>query len=127
MPVHCQWFSSTHNINDLQACALLLRSRRAAHHFFNNLLTPIAYPSMTGPLLTLPVHDILRAAQRAGATTVVCSLDLDRTRTTVTVGATGWSWQGREYPYLETCKERTIHYWTGHAFEPVQRLTNSLI
>ena len=38
---------------------------------------------MTGPLLTQPVHEILRAAARAGASTVECSLDLESTRTSV--------------------------------------------
>lgn len=78
---------------------------------------------MIGPLLTQKVHAILRA----GAATVECSLDLDRSRTTVEVGATEWTWQGKRYPYLETCKDRTVYHWTGEAFEPVQRFTGSLI
>ena len=87
--------------------------------------SPIAL--MTSPLLTLKVHDALRDALRAGATTLECSLDLDRSRTTVSVNAEGWSWQGRQYPYFDACKDRTIYYWTGDAFEPVQRFSNSLI
>ncbi len=79
------------------------------------------------PLLTLTVHDALRAARRDGTATVDCTLDLDRSRTTVAVGETGWSWQDHEYPYLDTCKERTIYYWTGNGFEPVQRYSNALI
>jgi len=82
---------------------------------------------MTGPLLTLRVHETLRAAARAGAPTVECSLDLERSTTTVEVGEAGWSWQGRRYPWLESCKDRTIYYWTGEAFEPVARFTTSLI
>jgi uncharacterized protein len=82
---------------------------------------------LPSPLLTFPVHEALLAAVRAGATAVECSLDLERTRTTVTVNAAGWVWQGRQYPYLETCKDRTIYYWTGDAFEPVARFTTSLI
>jgi len=82
---------------------------------------------MTGPLLTQPVHEILRAAMRTGTPTVECSLDLDRTQTTVSVGAAGWAWQGRDYPYIDSCKERTIYYWTGDAFEPAQRFSNALI
>ena len=39
----------------------------------------------------------------------------------------GWTWQGHRYPYLESCKDRTIYHWAGEAFEPVQRYTNSLI
>ena len=79
------------------------------------------------PLLTLSVHNALRAAQRAGATTVECSLDLDRTQTTVTVGVAGWAWQAREYPYLDTCRDRTIYYWTADGFEPVSRFTDAMI
>jgi predicted methyltransferase len=82
---------------------------------------------MTGPLLTLRVHETLRAAARAGAPTVECSLDLERSTTTVEVGEAGWSWQGQSYPWLESCKDRTIYYWTGEAFEPVARFTTSLI
>jgi predicted methyltransferase len=76
-----------------------------------------------GPLLTEKVHRALRAA----SATVECSLDLDRSTTTVDVDAGGWRWQGRRYPFLESCKDRTIYHWTGGAFEPVQRYTTSLI
>jgi hypothetical protein len=76
-----------------------------------------------GPLVTREVHDALRA----GVQVVECSLDLDRTKTTVEVDAGGWNWQGRRFPYLESCKDRTIYYWTGEAFEPVQRFSGSLI
>jgi len=82
---------------------------------------------MRGPLLTLRVHETLRAAARAGAPAVECSLDLERSTTTVAVGEAGWSWQGQRYPWLETCKDRTIYYWTGAAFEPAARFTTSLI
>ena len=78
---------------------------------------------MTGPLLTQKVHDALRA----GTQTVECSLDLGRSSTTVEVDAAGWTWQGRRFPYLESCKDRTIYHWTGGAFEPVARYAGSLI
>lgn len=55
------------------------------------------------------------------------SLDLGRSRATVETDADGWTWQGRRYPYLESCKERTIYYWAGDAFEPVARYAGSLI
>lgn len=71
--------------------------------------------------------EALKAAARAGAGTLECSLDLDRTRTTVEVDAAGWAWQGRRFPHLASCKERTIYYWTGEAFEPVARYAGSLI
>jgi predicted methyltransferase len=82
---------------------------------------------MTGPLLTREVNDALRAAARSGTPTVECSLDLARSTTTVTVDAEGWTWQGRRYPYLEACKDRTVYYWTGETFEPVTRFATSLI
>ncbi len=80
-----------------------------------------------GPLITLKVHETLRAAAQAGAAVVECSLDLDRSKTSVEVAATEWSWQGQRYPYLPTCKDRTIYYCSGQAFEPVARFTTSLI
>jgi predicted methyltransferase len=76
-----------------------------------------------GPLLTQDVHAILRS----GAGTVHCSLDLQRSITTVEADDHGWTWQDRRFPYLETCKERTVYHWTGEAFEPVQRFTTSLV
>jgi predicted methyltransferase len=82
---------------------------------------------MIGPLLTQKVHETLYAAARAGAPTVECSLDLDRSRTTVEVGVEGWIWQGQRFPYLETCKDRTIYHWVGETFQPVARFTTSLI
>ena len=82
---------------------------------------------MIGPLLTRKVHETLRAAARAGAPTVECSLDLDRSTTTVEVGVAEWVWQGQRFPYLESCKDRTIYHWDGESFQPVARFTTSLI
>ncbi len=45
----------------------------------------------------------------------------------VSIAPDGWDWQGRRYPYMDTCKDRTIYHWTGDAFAPVARFTNSLI
>jgi len=78
-------------------------------------------------LLTEKVHAILRAAARAGTPAVECSLDLDRSRTTVELDAAEWTWQGERFPYLETCKDRTVYHWVGEAFQPVARFTTSLI
>ena len=74
-----------------------------------------------GPLLTQKVHDALLTAARVRATSVACSLDLDRTTTPVEISPDGWSWQGQHYPYLANCKDRTIYYWTGEAFGPVSQ------
>ena len=80
-----------------------------------------------GPLLTLKVHEALQAAARKGIATVECSLDLERSGTSVEVSAEHWSWQGTRYPFLATCKDRTIYYWAGPDFQPAARYTNSLI
>src|SRR5262245_50002537 len=82
---------------------------------------------MMGPLLTLKVHEALQTALHAGAATLECSLDLDRTTATVELSAEHWIWQGQRYPFMQACKERTIYYWTGTAFEPVSRFSSSLI
>ena len=78
-------------------------------------------------LLTLKVHGQFRAALRAGAASVACSLDLDRSTTEVTLDESGWQWQGQRYPHLQKCKERTIYYWDGSEFTPVSRFSDSLI
>ena len=78
-------------------------------------------------LLTLKEHEALHAARLAGVPHVECSLDLGRTTTTVAVDAEGWHWQGRLFPYLETCNDRTIYYWIDESFQPASRYTTSLI
>lgn len=82
---------------------------------------------MRGPLLTTAVNDALQAALRSGAVTVECTLDLDRSRTTVSIAPEGWTWQGQRFPYLKVCKDRTVYYWTGESFEPAARFTASLV
>ncbi len=79
------------------------------------------------PLLTAKVHEQLQSAGRTGPDTVQCSLDLGRTTTQVEVDATGWQWQGRRYPYLPNCRDRTVYHWSGEAFQPVSRFSNALI
>jgi len=81
----------------------------------------------SGPLLTLKEHTSLLAALQAGVAQVECSLDLGLSMTRVDVTTHGWRWQGRWYPYLETCNDRTIYYWDDGAFQPVSRYTTSLI
>ena len=78
------------------------------------------------PLLTLKVHDALRAAAAAGAKQLVCSLDLERSTTEVGIGASEWQWNGRSFPYLDACKDRTVYYWTGADFQAVSRFAGSL-
>jgi len=81
----------------------------------------------SGPLLTLPIHEALLTARAKGISTVECSLDLQRSRTSVGVDAAGWIWNGHRFPFLDVCKERTIYYWDGSSFQPAARFTHSLI
>jgi uncharacterized protein len=83
--------------------------------------------NVASPLLTLTTTEAFEAAARAGAATVECSLDLGRSQSTVTLRAAEWHWAGRQFPYLRKCKERTIYYWEGDAFQPAMRFTSSLI
>lgn len=69
----------------------------------------------------------MRAAARSGARTLECSLDLERSRTSVAIGSESWTWLGQAFPYLQACKERTIYYWSGVDFQPAARFTASLI
>ncbi len=78
------------------------------------------------PLLTERECDALLAARAAGRTELECSLDLGCTRCSVTVGVEAWTWEGRSFPYTETCRPRTIYHWTGSGFEPVARYTSAL-
>jgi len=82
---------------------------------------------MTGPLLTLKVHETLRTAALDGTGVVQCSLDLERSVTSVEAGPGHWTWKGERSPFLPACKERTVYYWAGDAFQPAARYTNSLI
>lgn len=79
------------------------------------------------PLLTLKEHESLLAALQSGAAHAECSLDLGMSMSVVAPGVDGWVWQGRSFPYLETCNDRTIYYWDGEAFRPASRYTTSLI
>jgi predicted methyltransferase len=79
------------------------------------------------PLLTHAVHDAMFAAARAGQGSLECSLDLERSRAHVVVEPGGWESGGTRYPWLESCRDRTVYHWTGAAFEPVARFAGSLI
>ena len=64
---------------------------------------------------------------QAGASALTCSLDLHRSETEVRVTEAGWGYGDARFPWLDRCKDRTIYYWTGDAFQPVSRFTTSLI
>lgn len=80
-----------------------------------------------GPLLTLKTHEALQSSSRSGCGFAECSLDLERSRERVPLGADYWEWQGRRYPFLSACKDRTVYFWSGESFQPVMRFTQSLI
>jgi predicted methyltransferase len=80
-----------------------------------------------GPLLTLLIHTALLAARDAGRSAIDCTLDLGRSTATVQLDAGGWSWNNRRFPFMETCKERTIYWWDGEGFAAVSRFGQSLI
>jgi len=79
------------------------------------------------PLLTLKTVELLRRAARDGVKRVECSLDLQRSMTSVEPGLSAWIWNERQYPYPEVCKDRTIYYWADGSFEPAARFSGSLI
>jgi predicted methyltransferase len=82
---------------------------------------------MPGPLLTLAIHEQFDAALRAGQSTLQCSLDLQRSVSTVELRADHWRWREEEFPYLKSCKERTIYHWDGSQFAPIARYSGALI
>lgn len=84
-------------------------------------------PAPPSPLPTLEVVALLEAARRAGAPVVRCSLDLGRSTAEVQVNQGVWIWNGVAWPWPAVVRDRTIYYWTGTAFEPVQRYSGSLI
>ena len=84
-------------------------------------------PHASGPLLTRPLAEALRAARDAGAKTWTGSFDLERTRDDVRLDADAWTWRGQRYPYPDTLKDRTIHYWDGDGFAAISRYDGALI
>ncbi|MGO4259394.1 class I SAM-dependent methyltransferase [Lysobacter sp. TAB13] len=84
-------------------------------------------PHYSGPLLTRPAAEQLRAARDAGAPAWTGSLDLGRSSGEARLQADVWQWREREYPYPPVLKDRTIYYWDGEDFAPVSRFSGSLI
>jgi len=81
----------------------------------------------TGPLLTRNLAVALIAGHAAGIETVAGSFDLGRSETEATLAGDGWHWNGKHYPWPESLKERTVYFWNGEAFAPLQRFAESLI
>jgi predicted methyltransferase len=84
-------------------------------------------PHYSGPLLTRPAAEALRAARETGAQAWSGSLDLGRSSGEARLQADAWRWREREYPYPPALKDRTIYYWDGEDFAPVSRFSGSLI
>ena len=80
-----------------------------------------------GPLLTASVLEALLTARRAGVATVACSLDLQRSRSVVSVHEAFWEWQARRFAYPARLKPRTIYHFENDIFQPVARYSSSLI
>ncbi len=80
-----------------------------------------------GPLLTLELVQRMQAAARQGVSSLRCSLDLGRSEGTIEIAGADWSYQGCTYPFPQRCRERTVYYWNGSAFEPAARYSGSLI
>jgi predicted methyltransferase len=80
-----------------------------------------------GPLLTRTVSDALLAARAQGAASLECSLDLERSRCEVELDAEVWRWKGAAFPYLGSCRDRTIYHWDGESFSPLSRYGSALI
>lgn len=84
-------------------------------------------PRYRGPLLTFALSELLRAARAAGGASVVGSFDLGRSTSEVVLAVDGWHYHGQRYPWPEHLKQRTLYFWDGDAFAPLQRYTGSLI
>lgn len=83
--------------------------------------------SSTGPLLTRELADVLLRGRADGAASVTASFDLGRSNQTVRLKTDGWYREDRRYPWPEGLKDRSIYYWDGEDFAPLQRYAGSLI
>jgi len=79
------------------------------------------------PLITLREHDAFLAARKAGLTSLELSLDLDKSRSKVTLAETSWCLGEQTYPYLDSCKANTVYHWLDGAFAVVSRFNKGLI
>ena len=84
-------------------------------------------PRYLGPVLTRALAEALLASREAGAANLSGSFDLGRSVSEATLAAHGWRWNGQTYSWPEGLKDRTLYYWDGNAFAPLQRYARSLI
>ena len=80
-----------------------------------------------GPLLTLETLDAMRAARDRGEAAWQGSLDLGRSTGNADLGADGFGWRGKRYPWPAAVRPRTIYAFDGEAFAPVSRYAGKLI
>jgi uncharacterized protein len=81
----------------------------------------------TGPWLTHALGDSLLAARASGAATISASFDLGRSLSEATLQADCWNCNGGSYPWPTGLKDRTLYYFDGTSFAPLQRFARSLI
>jgi predicted methyltransferase len=79
------------------------------------------------PLLTAEVAAKLLAAKSLGSRRIECSLDLQRSITHIDLAPDAWDWGGRQYPYPQKMRERTIYHWSEGGFQALARYGSSLI
>jgi uncharacterized protein len=84
-------------------------------------------PRYFGPLLTQPLAEALLGARAAGSSGFHGSFDLGRSVTEAVFDADGWHWNGRRYPWPEGIRPRTLYFWDGKVFAPLQRYAGALI
>lgn len=84
-------------------------------------------PRYLGPLLTRSTAESLGAARRAGREIWSGSLDLERSRTRVLLQTDGWHWHGRQWPYPDNLRERTVFHWDGEQWAAIQDFHQALV
>lgn len=89
--------------------------------------SPGEVPRYVGPLLTRELADRLLAGRDGGAALLSDSFDLGLTVVDVAIEVNGWNYRGQRYPWPAGLKRRTIYYWDGATFAPLQRYSGSLI
>ncbi|HEY8539087.1 MAG TPA: hypothetical protein VIL28_09475 [Steroidobacteraceae bacterium] len=104
-----------------------MKARQRSRPSAFGLQPSAAGKSLRLPLVTAELQETLQRAARDNAESIECSVDLGRTRTTVIPRCDHWEWQGKRYPYLESCKERTVYFWEEGVFHPISRYRASLI
>lgn len=80
-----------------------------------------------GPILTRDSAAALYGAFERGDALWRGSLDLGRSTDAVSLSASGFTWQGRVWPWPEALKDRTLYWFDGAQYQSAQRFGGSLI